>query len=92
MAFDRTEDELIQCLDLVQEDGYELIVFNDDEHTFDYVIRCLMAICRLSEKQATNCTNIIHYHGKCTVKHGDFETLSQMGNLLTEKGLKNIVK
>ena len=32
-------------LDDVMEGGNELLVFNDDVHTFDYVIDCLQKIC-----------------------------------------------
>jgi ATP-dependent Clp protease adaptor protein ClpS len=69
------------------EGGNELLVFNDDVHTFDYVIDCLQKICKLSKEQAVTCTNIIHYKGLCIVKHGSLDTLKPMCVGLEKKGL-----
>jgi ATP-dependent Clp protease adaptor protein ClpS len=70
-----------------KEGGNELIVFNDDIHTFTYVIECLQTICELSKEQAVTCTNIIHYKGLCIVKHGSYDKLKQMCIELEKKGL-----
>ncbi len=88
----RTEDDGVVCLERVAEGGNELIVYNDDVHTFDYVIDCLVKVCKLSQQQAMTCTNIIHYKGLCTVKHGSYDELFQMSCLLDKKGLKNEVR
>ena len=69
------------------EGGNELLVFNDDVHTFDYVIDCLQKICKLSKEQAVTCTNIIHYKGLCVVKHGTYDALKIMCVELEKKGL-----
>ena len=69
------------------EGGNELLVFNDDVHTFDYVIDCLQKICKLTKEQAVTCTNIIHYKGLCIVKHGSLDTLKPMCVELEKKGL-----
>ena len=86
------EEEGITTLDRVREGGNELIVFNDDVHTFDYVIDCLMKICELSQQQAVSCTNIIHYKGLCSVKHGSLDRLIKMSEALDAKGLKNEIR
>ena len=86
------EDVLIQteekkALADDREGGSELIVFNDDVHTFAYVIDCLQTICKLTKEQAVTCTNIIHYKGLCIVKHGSYDVLKQMCIELGKKGL-----
>ncbi|MGP1515185.1 MAG: ATP-dependent Clp protease adaptor ClpS [Bacteroidales bacterium] len=88
----RTEDEGIICLEKIREGGNELIVYNDDIHTFDYVIDCLVKVCKLSQQQAITCTNIIHYKGLCTVKHGSYDELFHMSVALDEKDLKNEIR
>ncbi len=59
---------------------WELIVFNDEINTFDHVISTLIDVCQHSPEQAEQCTLIIHYKGKCSVKSGDFEELADLRN------------
>ncbi len=59
---------------------WDLVVFNDDFNTFDHVIDTLVDVCKHSLEQAEQCTLIIHFKGKCSVKSGDFEELVSMRN------------
>ncbi len=68
-------------------DEKQLIVFNDDYHTFEYVIEALVKICNHEQLQAEQCTLIIHFKGKCSVKTGDFYSLRPMFDALCDKGL-----
>jgi len=65
-----------------------LILYNDDYHTFDYVIDALIQICEHDLLQAEQCTQLIHYKGKCDVKKGSFSYLRPMKNALIQKDLK----
>jgi ATP-dependent Clp protease adaptor protein ClpS len=65
----------------------ELVVFNDDFNTFDHVIRTLIEICNHTPEQAEQCTWLIHYKGKCTVKFGSFEELVPMRQGICERGI-----
>jgi len=71
---------------------FNLIVWNDDVNTFDWVIETLMAICGHSEEQAEQCSLIIHYKGKCAVKNGDYDTLKPMCDGLTERGISATIE
>ena len=64
-----------------------LILHNDDEHSFDYVIDALIEICNHGYEQAAQCTMITHYKGKCDVKKGGFEALKPLKTALIEKKL-----
>jgi len=66
---------------------YNLIVWNDDVNTFDWVIETLMEVCGHSEEQAEQCSIIIHYKGKCAVKNGDYDTLKPMCDAITERNI-----
>jgi ATP-dependent Clp protease adaptor protein ClpS len=70
------------------DEEHQLILINDDVHTFDYVIDALIEICQHSQQQATQCTLIVHYKGSCDVKCGSFEILRPMRKALIEKELK----
>ncbi|MCS6973513.1 MAG: ATP-dependent Clp protease adaptor ClpS [Cyclobacteriaceae bacterium] len=65
----------------------DLVVFNDDVNTFDHVIETLIRVCKHTPEQAEQCTWIIHYRGKCTVKQGSFEQLRPMRDAICEAGI-----
>lgn len=64
-----------------------LILHNDDVHSFDYVIHALIEICKHDFEQATQCTLITHYKGKCEIKKGEFQILKPLKDALIEKEL-----
>ncbi|MFW5757494.1 MAG: ATP-dependent Clp protease adaptor ClpS [Bacteroidota bacterium] len=65
----------------------ELVVHNDDFNTFDFVIRTLIEVCKHKPEQAEQCTMIIHYKGKCSVKSGDYNELQPMYREILNRGL-----
>jgi ATP-dependent Clp protease adaptor protein ClpS len=76
-------------LDLLTETktGYQLIVWNDNVNTFDWVIKALVDICGHSAEQAEQCAIFIHHKGKYAVKDGDYDTLKPMREAITERGI-----
>ena len=66
---------------------YRLVLHNDDYNSFDWVITCLMKICKHEQDQASQCAHIVHFSGKCDVKYGDLETISTMKDKLKNAGL-----
>lgn len=66
---------------------YEIVLFNDDIHTFDYVIDSLIEICDHTLEQAEQCTFLVHYKGKCAVKSGEYDELKPRCTRLLQKGL-----
>ena len=64
-----------------------LILHNDDFHTFDYVTVALMEICEHTFEQASQCTLIVHYKGKCDVKKGEISKLKPMKDALIQREL-----
>ena len=74
-------------LDVVQKDA-ELIVFNDEVNTFDHVINTLIRVCKHSSEQAQQCTLIIHFKGKCTVKTGPIEKLKSDCQGILDAGIQ----
>ncbi len=66
---------------------YDLVVHNDDFNTFDFVIQTLIEVCRHKPEQAEQCTMIIHYNGKCTVRTADYTTLEPMYREILNRGI-----
>ncbi|MBN1253247.1 MAG: ATP-dependent Clp protease adaptor ClpS, partial [Bacteroidales bacterium] len=52
-------------LSTINGNNQSLILYNDDYHTFDFVIETLINICRHNDIQAEQCAYIVHYKGKC---------------------------
>lgn len=66
---------------------HEIILFNDDVNTFDYVIETLINVCEHTPEQAEQCSLIVHYKGKCTVKTGEYSFLKPKCSKLLQAGL-----
>jgi ATP-dependent Clp protease adaptor protein ClpS len=84
-----TETEELLDLDVLtqEEELSNLILFNDDVNTFEWVIECLMKYCSHDSVQAEQCAYLVHYTGKCAVKSGTLEKLKPICSALLEKGL-----
>ena len=66
---------------------HEIILYNDDVNTFDFVIDMLVNVCEHTPIQAEQCAIIVHFKGKCGVKTGTFDELKPRCTKLLEAGL-----
>lgn len=66
---------------------HEIVLFNDDYNTFDHVIETLIYACDHTPEQAEQCSLLVHYKGKCTVKTGAYSDLKPRCSKLLEAGL-----
>ncbi|MEZ5023609.1 MAG: ATP-dependent Clp protease adaptor ClpS [Chitinophagales bacterium] len=73
--------------DIGNGDLHLLIIHNDEVNTFEWVIQCLVEVCKHTEEQAEQCSLIIHFKGKYGVKSGSKSQLQPMRNSLAERGL-----
>ncbi len=82
------EKQQEELLVLEQEDKEnKIVLYNDDVNTFDHVINMLMYACDHTPEQAEQCSIIVHYKGKCTVKSGSYDDLKPRCSKLLEAGL-----
>lgn len=70
----------------------ELIVYNDDHNTFDWVIKCFVEILQHSAEQAEQLSLIVHYKGKATVKTAPLSVLRPLRNALVDRGLSAVIE
>ena len=88
MEYDIQEEVLTEVLEITENtEVMDLVVFNDDFNTFDHVINTLIKVCRHTIEQAEQCTWLIHYKGKCTVKTGTFDFLKPFRDSICEAGI-----
>ena len=88
MAVQTETDEAVETDVLVDLDKpYQIIVWNDEINTFDWVIETLVEVCGHSREQAEQCALFIHHKGKYAVKKGDYDDLKPQVDAITERGI-----
>lgn len=90
--FSRPEESFSEALQDSAEQLNELIVYNDDFNTFDWVIQCFMDICNHSFEQSEQLSLIIHFKGKAVVKTDVLEVLQPMKDALVDRGLSAVIE
>ena len=72
-----TKEQIKEDTDLaeIKVNEHLIVLFNDDVNTFDHVVETLIRVCGHTLEQAEQCSIIVHYKGKCTVKTGSYEEL-----------------
>jgi len=70
----------------------DLILYNDEVNTFDFVIETLIEVCEHDATQAEQCALITHYKGQCTVKTGTFSDLKPMKDEMINRKLTVSIK
>jgi ATP-dependent Clp protease adaptor protein ClpS len=74
------------------EETCNLVVWNDEVNTFEWVIDTLMDICGHTHEQAEQCAYIIHFHGKYAVKNGSYDDLKPQCDAITERGINATIE
>ena len=82
------QEEVSVLEDIGEESLKNLMVYNDEFNTFEHVINTLIKVCKHDVHQAEQCTYLIHYKGKCSVKKGDYEELKPMREGISSAGIK----
>lgn len=82
---------------LVKEDigsgnSSELVVYNDDHNTFDWVIQCFVEVIGHSPVQAEQLSLLIHFKGKASVKEGSRNDLKPYRQALIDRGLSAVIE
>ena len=85
--FEQYEEDVEVLEEVIDVDQNDLMVYNDEINTFDFVIDTLIEVCGHTPEQAEQCTLLIHYKGKCSVKKGTFEELAPMRNDICRRGI-----
>jgi len=75
---------------------HKVTLYNDDKHSFEFVMASLIKVCNHNLKQAEQCALIADGNGKCDVFHGNFdetlETKLELDNLGLKVDLNETIK
>lgn len=89
------QEEVLLEEDIAETDSGEpaqLIVYNDDVNTFDWVIQCFVEVLRHTAEQAEQLALIIHFKGKATVKTAPKSELMPKKEALIDRGLSAVIE
>ncbi len=70
----------------------QLIVYNDEVNTFEWVIKCFEEVLRHTNQQAEQLSILIHTKGKATVKTATLKELRPKKDALIERGLSAVIE
>ncbi len=70
----------------------QLLIYNDDVNTFDWVIKCLTEILNHTSQQAEQLSMLIHFKGKATVKTAPLRELRPQKDALCDRGLSAVIE
>lgn len=93
-TYNSTDTEVLEDVDVLLDVdfGSQLVVYNDDHNTFDWVIQCFMEVCDHSHPQAEQLSLLVHYKGKACCKTDSMDVLRPMKDALCERGLSAVIE
>lgn len=91
IKYDEFEDIMVDE-DISTGETSQIVVFNDDYNTFDWVIQCFMEVCDHTHEQAEQLSILVHFKGKASVKSGSMTFLKPMKDALVERGLSAVIE
>lgn len=86
----KTQED-VDVLEAVNE-SYQVVLYNDDVNTFDWVIECLIEICGHDAIQAEQCAMLVHFKGKAIVKSGELTEMQDICTALCDRDLSAVVE
>lgn len=73
---------------MVLEKTHKIVLYNDSENDFLYVMALLIRYCDHERDQAEQCALITHNVGKCDIKSGNFMDMLELHGTLSQLYLK----
>lgn len=93
-AVEEVEEVLVEdeVLDSGVGNSSQLVVYNDDVNTFEWVIQCFIEILGHTNVQAEQLSLVIHFKGKATVKTAPKPVLKPKKDALIDRGLSAVIE
>ncbi|MEI6692127.1 MAG: ATP-dependent Clp protease adaptor ClpS [Chlorobium sp.] len=73
-------------------DAYRVVLFNDEEHSFDEVIDQIIKATQCSRQKAEHCTWEVHTRGRSIVYFGQMSSCLRVSSILEEISLKTEIQ
>ena len=66
--------------------GFKVVLFNDEDHTYDYVVEMLTHVCCMAKEQAFRCAVEVDLEGRTIVHYGGHEACARISAQITSYG------
>ena len=66
--------------------NHKVVLFNDEDHTYDYVVEMLTHACKLARERAFRCAVEVDLTGKTIVFYGSLESCENVLGKITAYG------
>jgi ATP-dependent Clp protease adaptor protein ClpS len=86
------EEVLVEDQEIETGNISQLVVYNDDVNTFDWVIDSFIEILGHTAEQAEQLSIIIHFKGKATVKTAPMNILRPKKEALVDRGISAVIE
>lgn len=70
----------------------QIVVYNDDVNTFDWVIESFIEVLQHTYEQAEQLSLLIHFKGKAIVMTDSYEALKPKKDALVDRGLSAVIE
>ncbi len=89
-----TTEEVLELEDVEASasEPWRVILYNDEDHTFEEVIAQLIKAIQCSKEKATELTLRVHHHGSAVVYEGEFDKALRVKSILEEIDLITEIK
>jgi ATP-dependent Clp protease adaptor protein ClpS len=65
---------------------WKVVLYNDEDHTYDYVVELLVAVCAMAKEQAFRCAVEVDLCGRTTVFYGTQEDCARISGKINTWG------
>ncbi len=66
--------------------SWKVVLYNDEDHTYDYVVQMLTHVCRMAKAQAFRCAVEVDLEGRTIVYYGSQSECAKISGQITSYG------
>lgn len=82
----QTETQGATATETRTQKAFKVVLFNDEDHTYDYVVEMLTHVCRMAKEQAFRCAVEVDMEGRTIVHYGSHEECARISAQITSYG------
>lgn len=91
-SLNKLMDELGIKMSSKNDDVYKLLLWNDEVNSMEYVMECLIKICKLTVEESFTIMMEAHSKGKAVAKKGSYDEMVSMKDALNKMNLEATVE